>query len=195
MGKYHKTVSSIIIGLSLTGSVYTQNAKIDKISLPIKKDLIDNVKNNKDVTTDKETETIISFMSNVNNDGMKVLFEEYRYKTSPLDSLKQEEKDTALYETIREMNQRYGNPEITPKRSSTFNGKNYRGQFSPSLTKNKIHINPRIYNNKPEMVVIRLAELSHAKQYQQKGMIERIIKDGVTRIKDDFKYKKLYNQK
>ena len=78
MGKYNKIVSNIMISLSLTGAVYGQNTKIDKIALPIKKDLIDNIKSNKDVTPiDKETETIIAFMSNLDNGEMKTLLKEY----------------------------------------------------------------------------------------------------------------------
>ena len=77
MGKHHNTLKSLMIGLSLTGAVYGQNTKIDKISTPIKKDLIDNVKNTKEATkADKETETIISFMSSVDNESIKALFKE-----------------------------------------------------------------------------------------------------------------------
>ena len=193
MGKYNKMVSNIIIGLWLTGSVYAQNIKIDRMTIPIKKELIDNVKNKKEtIHKDKETETIIAFMSNLDNEEIKTLLKGYGYKKAVLDSVKQEE-DSKLYQTIREMNKKYGNPKITPKWSSAFNGKNYQGQFSP--IKNMIHINPKIYNNKQEMLAIRLAELSHAKQYQEKGMMRRVIKDGVTWIQDDFQYKELYNQK
>ncbi|MFA7717713.1 MAG: hypothetical protein WC875_03275 [Candidatus Absconditabacterales bacterium] len=177
----------------MTGSLYAQNTKIDKVVTPIKKDLIDTIENNKKTSkADKETETIISFMSSVDNESIKTLFKERGYKKTGLDAVKQEEKDSALYETIRELNVRYGNPKITPKWSTTFNGKNYRGQFSP--IKNTIHINPRIYNDKQEMIVIRLAELSHAKQYQQKGMIGRIVKDAITWTENDFTYKKLYDK-
>ena len=47
------------------------------------------------------------------------------------------------------------------------------------------------------MLVIRLAELSHDKDYQgkdDKDIIIGILKDLITLIEDDFKYKKLYNQ-
>ena len=94
------------------------------------------------------------------------------------------------------MNKIYGNPKITAKRSRIFNGKNYRGQFSPM--KNTTHINPKIYNNKQEMVMIDLDENCHAKRYQEekeKYIITRMIKDMITWINYDFKYKKLYNQK
>ena len=155
--------------------------------------MVNTISNNQEtVHKDKETETIIAFMSNLDNEDIKTLLKRYGYKKAGLDSVKQEE-DPTLYQTIREMNKRYGNPKITPKWSSAFNGKNYKGQFSP--IKNMIHINPKIYNNKQEMLAIRLAELSHAKQYQEKGMMRRVIKDGVIWIQDDFKYKELYNQR
>jgi hypothetical protein len=66
-----------MIGLSLTGSLYAQNTKIDKVVTPIKKDLIDTIENNKKTSkADKETETIISFMSSVDNESIKTLFKE-----------------------------------------------------------------------------------------------------------------------
>lgn len=79
------------------------------------------------------------------------------------------------------------------KRSRLLNGKDYRGQFSPIA--NTIHLNPKIYDNKQEMLAIRIAELSHAKQYQEENMIGRIFADGVMRINNNFRYKRMYEQK
>ncbi len=43
-----------------------------------KKDLIENVQNNKNIIqTDKETETIMAFASNLDNEGMKSLWKKY----------------------------------------------------------------------------------------------------------------------
>jgi len=178
----------------MIGSVYCQNIKTDSIIKPVQKDLIENMHHKKHSTPkDRETKAIISFMSNLDDESIKTELQNHGYATTILNTLKPEEKDSALYETILEMNQKYGDPKITSKRSGILNGKYYRGQFSP-ITHN-IRINAKIYNNKKEMVSIRLAELSHAKQYQGKRMILRMLKDGVKLLENGFKYDKMYDQK
>ncbi|EKD25304.1 MAG: hypothetical protein ACD_80C00086G0002 [uncultured bacterium (gcode 4)] len=159
-----------------------------------KKDLIENVQNNKNIIqTDKETETIMAFASNLDNEGMKSLWKKYWYTASDIDSIAPEEKDPILYETMKELNQKYGNPKITIKRLGWRN----RNDYLWSFYKKTIYINQKDTTDqeKESIIEVRLAELSHSKQFQKGHMTLRMIKDMIMLIKAGWNGRKLYEKK
>ena len=157
-------------------SVYAQDTKIHQVTTPTKNNLTNTMtQTKKSEKIDKETISILEYMSNLDNKEIKSVLKKYGYNASIIDTLLQEEKDPVLYQTMLEMNKKYGNPKITPKRSGILNEKKYKGLYSP--IGNKTRINASIYNNRHEMVYIWLGELCHAKQFHEKFMLPNMLKD------------------
>jgi hypothetical protein len=188
MGKFKTALINTAIGLWLTGAIYAQNPKINTMASETNKDLIETIDS---IKIDEETETIISFMSNSDNKKMAEVCSKYWYESPTADSLDIEEKDSALYETITEMNKEYGNPKLTIKKPALLNGKKYWWHYS--VKENIIYINNEYINNKGSMIIMRLAELSHSKQFQKEVMRWRMIKDATKFMTNGFSYGKLYN--
>lgn len=192
MGKIKKAVTNTLIGLWIASSFYAQNSKVDTNIVSTKKDLIENVKKN--IQTDKGTDTIISFLADNDNELMNAWGKKFWYTPNHMDSVRMA-KDPILYETMKELNQKYGNPKITMKRPKDVNENKYEWCFSKK--ENTIYINPKHMNgySKKRTVSTWLAELSHSKQHQKKYMTWREIKDRITLIQEGFNYDKLYNIK
>lgn len=101
----------------------------------------------------------------------------------------QETEDTILYATIGEMNQKYGNPEISQERKTSRN--RYYGRFSNK--NNTIYINPECKKNELLAIEIRLSELSHSKQLKEGKLTgKRIMHDQIKRILTGFNGRRLY---
>ncbi|MCX6825408.1 MAG: hypothetical protein NTY80_04285 [candidate division SR1 bacterium] len=138
-------------------------------------------------------------MSGFDNEEFNHLWKKYKYKEVKTKTINTE-KDTLLYETIQELNQKYGDPKISIQRKNfgiKKDSSELLGYFS--ARKNKIYINPKNEYlegyGKEYFTDIRLEELAHSKQFQKRHMTKRIVKEVRRLARNGFDHSKLYDEK
>lgn len=195
MKSFGKAALNTIIGLSIAVSVNAQWSKTSQQTITTKDTLIENIDN----TPDKETADIMKMIGwfSSKQEIEKILVDNGMRKTDSKYIVLQ--PDTILYETIQELQKKYGNVKISFTRPKSID-ESYDGHFSKRKNTIQIHLKNIIENIKNskncmvsfqgEMLDIKLMEMSHKKQditFKKKW------NDFRTFIKVGFDYDEMYD--